>query len=219
MVHNEHERSYFECFERNRSIIYFGRVLFFNPLGGSVSTDFVCAGQLCLDIFPRFENQPGCTVGELLRPGSVVRVSEMSFSVGGCVANTAGALARFGIAVKAVGRVGDDILGTMLADLLKARLDTSGLVVAEGQQGSYTLNLSPVGIDRIFLYSPGPNQLFDSTDVSRELLENTKLVHLGYPTYMDRLHEDNGRELVAIFDAARQSGATTSMDTSLADPG
>ncbi|GAH86165.1 unnamed protein product, partial [marine sediment metagenome] len=88
----------------------------------------------------------------------------------------------------------------------------------EGEVTSYTIVLSPPGMDRMFLHNPGANDTFTSRDINFDLVSRAKLFHLGYPPLMRKLYENEGREMAEIFRKAKDSGVTTSLDFTLPDP-
>lgn len=181
--------------------------------------DVTAAGHLCLDLIPRFATQRQVTrVEDVLRPGTLVLTGEMTFSTGGAVSNVGIALTVFGCRVAFAARVGDDEIGALTHRLLGRHGSVQGIAVAAGEGSSYTVVLSPPGIDRIFLHHPGTNDTFTARDVADEALRASRLLHLGYPTLMRALYADGGDELAGILARAKQAGATTSLDISLPDP-
>jgi sugar/nucleoside kinase (ribokinase family) len=70
----------------------------------------------------------------------------------------------------------------------------------------------------MFLHCPGANDTFGAADVDFDLVRRAGHFHLGYPPLMRRLYENDGAELVRVFQGAKQAGATTSLDLSLPDP-
>lgn len=180
--------------------------------------DVIAAGHICLDMLPRFTNDAGPKIADLMRPGTLLEMGDMTFGTGGSVSNTGIALKIFGCRVGYVAKVGDDIIGSIITDILKRHGSAEGISVSEGEPSSYTVVVAPQGIDRIFLHCPGTNDTFVSADIDFDLLGTARLFHLGYPTLMDSLYADGGRELGLIYDEARKRGVTTSMDISLPDP-
>lgn len=184
----------------------------------SKNPDVIAAGHLCLDIFPLFTNKPGQKISDLLRPGTLVKTGAMSFATGGSVSNTGIALKMFGCNVAFVAKVGDDVIGSIIINILKKQGNADGITIAKGEVSSYSVVLAPVGIDRIFLHCPGTNDTFVSGDIDFSLVEKARLFHFGYPSLMDATHANDGKELAMIFTEAKRRGATTSMDISLPDP-
>jgi sugar/nucleoside kinase (ribokinase family) len=180
--------------------------------------DVVAAGHLCLDMHPAFTNEPGVKIADLLRPGTLVRMGGMTFSTGGTVSNTGMAMKKFGLEVAFMAKVGDDPIGDTIIELIGKQGNAEGISVAGGEASSYTVVLSPAGIDRIFLHSPGTNDTFTAEDIDFSLVERARLFHLGYPTLMNALFANRGVELERIYKRAKECGVTTSMDISLPDP-
>ena len=106
--------------------------------------DVVVAGHLCLDIIPTIEQRVG-SVKDLIAPGKLVNVGEAVMSTGGAVSNTGLALHRLGLTTKLAGKIGDDVLGKAILDVLK-RFDgapTDGIVIDKDADTSYTIVVIP----------------------------------------------------------------------------
>lgn len=114
------------------------------------------AGHCCVDIIPAFA--AGMSRAETaLVPGKLVHVGPAHFATGGPVSNVGLALHRLGDRPRLLGKVGDDALGGILLDLLRQR-DVelaSEMIVAPGEPTSYSVVISPPGVDRLFLHCPG----------------------------------------------------------------
>lgn len=180
--------------------------------------DVMAAGHVCLDIIPRFPDTGARNVGELMRPGKLVNVEEAAISTGGPVSNTGLNLKTLGNRVCFCACVGDDVLGKLTVDLLKAGGNAEGIRVLPGAPSSYTVVVAPPGIDRIFLHNPGTNNRFGSENLDPALLRQCRHFHFGYPPLMDRMFAGAGDELERVFRMAKDAGATTSCDMTLPDP-
>ncbi len=180
--------------------------------------DVVVAGHLCLELIPRFLNPTGLKISEILRPGSLVNTAEMTIGTGGAVSNTGFALKIFGCHVVFIAKVGNDAIGAMTLDILRKYGSSDGVVITDGVDSSYTVSIAPAGIDRIFLHCPGANDEFTHLDIDFGLVNRARLFHFGYPTLMKRLFQNDGEEVVLLFEKAKQTGVTTSLDISLPDP-
>src|SRR5918996_6571265 len=123
-----------------------------------MNTDVVVAGHACLDLLPEL------TRGIELTPGRLREVGPVRFAPGGAVPNVGLALATLGAAPKLVGRIGDDALGEVLLGLVRRRLRAGTLAFERvpGESTSYTIIISPPGVDRLFLHHPGCNDRFDA---------------------------------------------------------
>ena len=182
--------------------------------------DAVVAGHICLDIIPDFSSVGQVPLSALLRPGKLVEVGDATLSTGGAVANTGLALNILGVRTQLMGKVGDDALGRVVRDIVSGRDPrlADGMVVDATAGTSYTVIISPPGVDRIFFHSPGANNTFGPGDVRYDIVEQVRLFHFGYPPLMRRTYRHEGSELVEIFRRVRALGVTTSLDMALPDP-
>lgn len=179
----------------------------------SESPGVLVAGHICLDIIPSLP-------GEMeLAPGRLVEAGPALLATGGAVANTGIALHRLGVNVQLVGKLGDDLVGAAIRELLErhgAGLG-DGMLIAPGEASSYTIILSPPGVDRMFIHAPGCNDTFGADDVPDDLLRSARLMHFGYPPVMARMYSDGGAELARLLRRAKDAGVTTSLDMSMPD--
>ena len=172
----------------------------------------VVAGHICLDIIPAFPAH-----GAALEPGKLIKMGPATISTGGAVSNTGLALHRLGIKTQLMGKVGDDLIGRAILDFIGPTL-AAGMIVAKGETSSYTVVINPPGIDRTFLHCTGANDTFTAADINAQKLAGARLFHFGYPTLMQRIYNDGGREMEKIFRQAKAVGLTTSLDMSYPDP-
>jgi sugar/nucleoside kinase (ribokinase family) len=179
--------------------------------------DVIVAGHLCLDLIPdmlhvRLEN--------LAVPGKLYEIGPIGLSTGGAVSNTGIALHRLGVSVRLISCVGDDLIGQLILNYLNThdpRL-TESIRIKSGQASSSTLVLSPYDTDRTFMHCAGTNRTFSVTDIDFRQVEQARIFHFGYPPLLPRLIDDDGAELVQIFQKAKAAGAVTSMDMVVPDP-
>jgi sugar/nucleoside kinase (ribokinase family) len=181
--------------------------------------DVVVAGHICLDIIPVIPPKPG-EAAHLLLPGSMTEVGPPILSTGGAVSNTGLALHRLGVRTRLVAKIGDDLFGRAILDLVSSRDPSlaAGMVIAEGETSSYTVVVSPPNTDRLFLHCPGANNTFGAADVSDDQLEGARLFHFGYPPIMRRMWEHDGAELKEILRRVKKLGLTISLDMTRPDP-
>ncbi len=150
----------------------------------------------------------------------MTEVGPAVLSTGGAVSNTGLALHRLGVRTRLVAKVGEDLFGRAILDLVSRRDPSlaSGMIVAPGQTSSYTVVISPPHADRLFLHCPGANNTFQAGDISDDQLRGARLFHFGYPPIMRRMWERDGAELREILRRAKQLGLTTSVDMTRPDP-
>ncbi len=174
----------------------------------------VVAGHICLDIIPTIDHPFA------LSPGRLYEVGAATIATGGAVSNTGVALHVLGIPVTLMGKIGEDVFGHAVLEVLRDYAEglAANMIVAPGETTSYTLVVNIPGQDRIFLHCPGANHSFGADDVVCEELAGCALFHLGYPPYMRRLYENGGRELEAIYRQVKDAGLTTSLDLGMPEP-
>jgi sugar/nucleoside kinase (ribokinase family) len=175
----------------------------------------VVAGHICLDVFPTLEGGV-----EHFRPGQTVEAGPVVFATGGPVSNTGLALHKLDVAVRLMGKVGDDLFGQAILHILNERSPelAEGMIVAPGEASSYSIILSTPHADRMLIHAPGCNATFGVDDVRYDTLEGAQHFHFGYPPLMERMYRDNGAELAAIFRRVQAMGLTTSLDLCMPDP-
>ncbi len=177
------------------------------------------AGHICLDIIPAMRSQAGRS-RDSLAAGKLYVVGPAVVSTGGTVANVGIALHRLGMSVRLLGKVGDDLFGRAILDVLSGHGQNlaNGMIVSRGATSSYSVVISPPGVDRTFLHCPGANDTFRAADLSDKSLAGCRLLHFGYPPLMKRMYADGGSELVRLLRRAKRLGLTTTLDMAMPDP-
>ena len=183
-----------------------------------LAAEVIVAGHICLDIFPTFTD--GATRAEVLVPGALIHVGPALLALGGAVANTGFALHRLGIPTRLMGKVGDDLFGQAILALMRKSGEalTQSMLVAPGEHSSYSVVISPPGMDRIFLHHPGTNDTFGTEDIAPEQVRHARLFHFGYPPLMRRIYLDGGTSFATLLRDLKAQGVTTSLDMALPDP-
>src|SRR5438876_1370406 len=139
----------------------------------------------------------------------------MLLTIGGCAANAAVDLVKMGVRAAVVGRVGGDIFGRVVADLLRDHgVDVTGLQVSPKTDTSQTMIVNVVGQDRRFIHTFGANAEFSAADIPLDLAKRCRVLYIGGYLIMPGLKQD---DLAPVFAAARQAGATVVLD--VATPG
>jgi sugar/nucleoside kinase (ribokinase family) len=154
----------------------------------------VVAGHICLDIIPYM---PPLDLQAVLKPGALIEIGAAVLSTGGPVSNTGRNLHTLGIKTRLMGKVGDDAFGHIILDLIRAQdVDLAqGMIVVPGEVSSYSLVISPQGMDRAFLHCAGANHTFSADDVDYDILRQARLFHFGYPPVMERMYVNDGEQL------------------------
>ncbi len=172
----------------------------------------IVAGHICLDIIPTLTGSTTTFV-----PGRLIEAGRATLATGGPVSNTGLALHKLGVRTRLMGKVGNDLFGQAILQVIRGYEPelATGMVVAPGEESSYSVIISSPGTDRVIIHAPGCNDTFQASDVYYDLLTNARLFHFGYPPLMASMYRNNGEELAALFQQAKATGVTTSLDLSL----
>jgi sugar/nucleoside kinase (ribokinase family) len=161
-----------------------------------------CVGGTLADILARpVQAMPG--------PGRIELVDEMKLAPGGCAVNSASALARLGVPVRLVGRIGRDGLGDFLARTLAERgVDIAGLARSDTGTSASMVFVSPGG-ERCLLHTPGAMGTFDSTDIDWSLAARSRVFFVAQFGLLGRFDWSAPTALAR----AREAGMLTALDT------
>ena len=133
------------------------------------------------------------------------------------MSNTGFALSRLGLKVLPVANIGEDEFGQMLGTIAKKETGCD-IRKQSGNRTSYSVILSPPGIDRIILHDPAGNDSFTADDIDYETVGRVGFLHFGYPPLLKQIYSNGAKELARVFSQAKAVGAVTSLDMSLPDP-
>ncbi len=174
------------------------------------SPEVVCAGIIVADHV--------CTpISHLPVAGELVMADGMLLTVGGCAANAAVDLAKMGVRVAISGRVGRDIFGRIVTDLLReAGVDTRSVTMSSAAETSQTLIVNVQGQDRRFIHTFGANREYSAADLPTELPPGCKVLYVGGYLVMPALRQ---QELVPVFRSAREQGIKVVLDIVVPAPG
>ena len=163
-----------------------------------------CLGILVADVV-------GKTINAFPLKGTLAAVERMELHAGGCAANTGIALARLGVGVAVLGRVGRDGFGDFLLQTLQqAGADTRGVLQGGAEATSATMVAVDAQGERTFLHYPGANATFEAADVDWSLIEAADILHIGGPFLMPRFM---GTQCAAVLRRAKELGKVTTLDT------
>jgi sugar/nucleoside kinase (ribokinase family) len=172
--------------------------------------DVLCAGIVVADHV--------CTpITHVPTAGELVMADSMLLTIGGCAANAAVDLAKMGVRSAVVGRVGTDVFGRIVVEMLReAQVDVSLVRASATADTSQTLIVNVAGQDRRFIHTFGANGEFSAADIPLEEVASCKVLYLGGYLLMPRLEQ---AELVPVFAAARARGVKTVLDVAIPHPG
>lgn len=162
-------------------------------------------GNVCFDLIAK-------PIDRFPEKGSLVPVEQLELHSGGCAVNTANALAKLGVPVRVVGKVGDDIFGNFLLEDLKANGVNIRYVVATDQAlTSTTFVVVSSDGERSFFHFEGSNADFRLEDVDLASLEDAQIMHIAGELAMPQF---DGQPTADLLRQAKEAGLTTSLDTS-----
>jgi sugar/nucleoside kinase (ribokinase family) len=145
--------------------------------------------------------------------GELVATQDFLADSGGGAANTATALAKLGVRVVVVGKVGNDIFGDfIIRDLQRKSVDISGISRSTNHGTSKTVILPVTGEDRRYIHTFGANADFAASDVDPRLSNRSRVFYLGGYLTLPNLRSS---ELCALLQRARAGGARTVLDVAL----
>jgi sugar/nucleoside kinase (ribokinase family) len=180
--------------------------------------DAVIAGYICVDLIPEFKkNESNESIFNLLKPGKLIEINGLNYTLGGVVANTGAAMKKFSKNVILNGLIGNDFIGKVAMELLEPYGLSEGIKTIENKGTAFGLVIAPSGIDRIFLESPGCSMWFDINYIDFEAIAHSRLFHFGYPPLLRKFYINQGAQLVDLFSTVQKIGVVTSMDFSLPD--
>jgi sugar/nucleoside kinase (ribokinase family) len=155
-------------------------------------------------------------IDHLPQSGELVLTSRTSLAIGGCAANVAVDLARLGRRAGVVGRIGDDFFGRFVAEeLAQTGVDVSHLTTTPGEATSCSMIVNVQGDDRRFIHSRGANQTLTGSEISRDMLRQTRAVYVGGYCLSD---QPSPTTIAALFRAAGECGVKTILDVVIPRP-
>jgi sugar/nucleoside kinase (ribokinase family) len=169
----------------------------------SKQPEVLCAGIIVADHV--------CTpITHLPAAGELVMADRMLLTIGGCAANAAVDLAKMGVGATVVGRVGGDMFGRILRDMLEENgVDVSGIQISPDAETSQTMIVNVAGQDRRFIHTFGANAQLSASDLPSDSLGLYKVLYLGGYLAMPKMMAG---ELAPLFAAARKAGVKTVLD-------
>lgn len=165
--------------------------------------EVLCAGIIVADHV--------CTpIAHLPAAGELVMADGMLLTIGGCAANTAVDLAKMEVDVAIASRVGADVFGRVVSDILReARVDVGCLKTSTTAETSQTLIVNVQGQDRRFIHTFGANREFSAADIPLPMLDRVKVLYFGGYLAMPGVTQ---ADLASVFAAARARGVKTVLD-------
>jgi sugar/nucleoside kinase (ribokinase family) len=179
-------------------------------VNAKMTSEVLCAGIIVAD-------HVSAPITHVPAAGELVMTDKLILAIGGCAANAAVDLAKMGVSPTVVGRVGGDIFGRVVADMLREQgVDVSAVRITADADTSQTLIVNVKGQDRRFIHTFGANADFTANDIPLELVRRCRILYLGGYLLMPKVRQE---ELIPVFATAREAGAKTVLDIATPGPG
>ncbi|HEX9063400.1 MAG TPA: PfkB family carbohydrate kinase [Clostridia bacterium] len=163
--------------------------------------DVTALGELLIDFTPSGFSKEGNALFEK--------------NPGGAPANVLACISRLGGTAAFIGKVGDDIFGHFLEEVLRKHgIETRGLKFSKEAKTTLAfVELDNKG-DRSFSFyrNPGADTLLEPSDIDVELIKSSKIFHFGSLSLTD---EPSKSATLAAIKTARESGCILSYDPNL----
>ncbi len=166
--------------------------------------DVIALGELLIDMTDNGLSGQGNTLFEA--------------NPGGAPCNVLAMLAKLGHKVGFIGKVGNDIFGHKLKEVLKeVHIDTRNLCVDDDCRTTLAFVETKEGGDRDFSFyrNPGADMMLTTSDIQEELLEQTKIFHFGT---LSMTHPGVREATKYAVESAKKAGALVSFDPNLREP-
>lgn len=163
--------------------------------------DVVALGELLIDFTDNGISGQGNTIFEA--------------NPGGAPCNVLAMLQKLGNKTAFIGKVGKDIFGTKLKEVLKeVGIDTSGLVMDKKVRTTLAFVQTLKGGDRDFSFyrNPGADMMLEEGDINNSLIKNCKIFHFGT---LSMTHKGVRKATKKAIKKAKESGALISFDPNL----
>jgi sugar/nucleoside kinase (ribokinase family) len=133
----------------------------------------ICAGVIVADHI-------SSPIDRVPEAGELVAAEKLVVELGGCASNVAMNLRRMGVRPSICGRVGNDLFGRMISDILRqSGVLVSSLKLDPQEITSQTLILNVKGQDRRFVHCFGANRRLSVEDIDRAIVSLPRVFYLG----------------------------------------
>ena len=168
----------------------------------NANIDVLVIGELNVDLILQGNVTPTFGQAEKL-------IDDATLTLGSSSAIFACGVARLGLNVAFIGKVGDDEFGHFVLNALQKRaVNTDGIIIDPNIKTGLSVILSQ-GDDRAILTYAGSIAALHSHEIDFTFFACTQHLHLGSYFLLDKLRAD----IPTIFQKAQAEGLTTSLDT------
>ncbi len=166
--------------------------------------DVVALGELLIDFTDNGVSKQGNTMFEA--------------NPGGAPCNVLAMLQKLGDKTAFIGKVGEDIFGEKLKNVLKeVGINTSGLIMDKEVRTTlaFVQTLKDGDRDFSFYRNPGADMMLEEGDINNKLIKNCKIFHFGT---LSMTHKGVRKATKKAIKKAKENGALISFDPNLRPP-
>ena len=168
----------------------------------------LCIGSVTTDVIIK-------PVDHLPDPGVLQFIDSSKMFVGGCAANASIDLAKLGVPVSLICKLGKDLFGNFVYDTAKAHgVDVKGVIMDDSVQTTTSIVCVTSDGERSFLYNGGSTSSLALEEISDEVLQDCDIVFIAGALLTHKL---DGEPAAKLFKRAQEMGKYTVMDTAF-DP-
>lgn len=166
--------------------------------------DVACIGIMVADVISK-------PVDKIPERGKLDLIDKVELYTGGCAVNAAIDMAKIGLKVAIIGKIGNDGFGKYISGALKEEgVDISGVVVGKESSTSASVVLSDSSGERTFLHCLGANAEFTETDVDLEIIKNSDIIFIAGTMLMPSF---DGEACARVLKNSKEMGKYTVLDT------
>ncbi len=165
--------------------------------------DVLCAGLITADHI--------CAPIKRIPPAGALEMTDrIELAIGGCASNVGLDLRRLGRRVSIAGRVGNELLGRHVAQILAdAGALCDQITFSETAATATTMVVNVRGEDRRFIHAAGANTEFTGNEIPDEVIGRGRILYVGGFGLNAALSGDN---VARLFATAREAGVLTVLD-------
>jgi len=155
----------------------------------------------------------GVYVDQIPDEGSLALFDRVELHLGGCALNAAVGLAKLGLKVGLLAKVGADGLGDFCANTLARQgVDIRGLKRSASDSTAFSFIMVPKSGNRRILHTLGANATFGPKDIDLSLVRGAQWAFFGGLAITPSLE---GRNLARAVKAVKRTGARVAADTAV----
>jgi sugar/nucleoside kinase (ribokinase family) len=166
--------------------------------------DIACVGIIVADAIAK-------PVEKIPAKGKLELVDTLSLYTGGCAASASIDMAKIGIDVALIGKMGNDGFGAFMRSAFdETGVITDGLVINENGSTSASLVIVTADGERSFIHCLGENATLAESDINYSIIDKAKLVFVAGFMLMPQF---DGVDCALFLKKCKEMGKITALDT------